>query len=123
MIKITIQEVANNFSLSKDTLRYYEKEGLIDPVKKNKSGIREYTAEDLKRIEFIKCMRSAGLSISVLKEYIKLYNEGVKTQDLRINLLERERISLKNKIEDMEKAYKKLEYKIKLYKEKSSNLP
>ena len=95
MIKITIQEVANNFSLSKDTLRYYEKEGLIDPVKKNKSGIREYTAEDLKRIEFIKCMRSAGLSISVLKEYIKLYNEGVKTQDLRINLLERERISLK----------------------------
>ena len=114
MIKITIQEVANNFSLSKDTLRYYEKEGLIDPVKKNKSGIREYTAEDLKRIEFIKCMRSAGLSISVLKEYIKLYNEGVKTQDLRINLLERERISLKSKIEDMENAYEKLEYKIKL---------
>ena len=110
-------EVANNFSLSKDTLRYYEKEGLIDPVKKNKSGIREYTAEDLKRIEFIKCMRSAGLSISVLKEYIKLYNEGVKTRDLRINLLEQERISLKNKIEDMEKAYKELEYKIKLYKE------
>ena len=57
------------------------------------------------------------LSISVLKEYIKLYNEGVKTRDLRINLLEQERISLKNKIEDMEKAYKELEYKIKLYKE------
>ena len=117
MIKITIQEVANDFSLSKDTLRYYEKEGLIDPVKKNKSGIREYTAEDLKHIEFIKCMHSAGLSISVLKEYIKLYNEGEQTRDLRINLLERERISLKSKIEDMEKAYEKLEYKIKLYKE------
>ena len=72
MIKITIQEVANNFSLSKDTLRYYEKEGLIDPVKKNKSGIREYTAEDLKRIEFIKCMRSAGLIYFCFKRIYKI---------------------------------------------------
>ena len=116
-MEYTINQVCKKYNLNASTLRYYEKEGLIDPVKKNKSGIREYTEEDLKRIEFIKCMRSAGLSISVLKEYIKLYNEGVKTRDLRINLLERERISLKSKIEDMEKAYEKLEYKIKLYKE------
>lgn len=117
MIKITIQEVANNFDLSKDTLRYYEKEGLIGPVKKNKSGIREYTENDLNRIEFIKCMCSAGLSISVLKEYIKLYDEGEHTKEKRISLLEQERITLKSKIEDMQKAYEKLEYKIKYYKE------
>ena len=117
MIKITIQEVANNFDLSKDTLRYYEKEGLIGPVKKNKSGIREYTENDLNRIEFIKCMRSAGLSISVLKEYIKLYDEGEHTKEMRISLLEQERVTLKSKIEYMQKAYEKLEYKIKYYKE------
>lgn len=116
MIKITIQEVANDFDLTKDTLRYYEKEGLIGPVKKNKSGIREYTENDLSRIEFIKCMRSAGLSISVLKEYIKLYDEGENTRDLRIKLLEKERITLKKKIEDMQKAYEKLNHKIDYYK-------
>lgn len=116
MIEITIQEVAETYALSKDTLRYYEKEGLIGPIEKNKSGIREYTEEDLARIEFVKCMRSAGLSIAVLKEYIKLYDEGDHTKSDRIKLLEHERVALKEKIECMQQAYEKLEYKIDYYK-------
>ena len=54
MIKITIQEVAEKYDLSKDTLRYYEKEGLVGPIGKNKSGSREYQEADLERIEFVK---------------------------------------------------------------------
>ena len=68
--KMTIKEVATKFSLTNDTLRYYEKVGLIGPIKKNKSGIRDYQEEDLKRIEFIKCMRSVGISIEVLKNML-----------------------------------------------------
>lgn len=116
MVKITIQEVAEKYDLSKDTLRYYEKEGLIGPISKNKSGIREYQEEDLNRIEFVKCMRSAGLSIAVLKEYIKLYDEGDSTKDARMKLLEKERVLLKEKIDYMEEAYQKLNYKIEYYK-------
>ena len=115
MIKITIQEVANNFSLSKDTLRYYEKEGLIDPVKKNKSGIREYTEEDLKRIEFIKCMRSSGLSIEVLKKYVELFNKGKSTVKERKDLLIGQREKLLEKQEDIKKTLDRLNYKIELY--------
>lgn len=117
MVKITIQEVADKYEISKDTLRYYEKEGLIGPVLKSSSGIRDYQEFDLERIEFVKCMRSAGLSIAILKDYIKLYEEGEQTKEARLKLLEKERELLKEKIDYMEDAYKKLNYKIKLYKE------
>ncbi len=116
MVKITIQEVASNYDLSKDTLRYYEKEGLIGPIKKNESGMREYSKEDLDRIGFVKCMRNAGLSIAVLKKYIQLYDEGEHTKEARIKLLEKERVALKGKIDCMKEAYQKLEYKIDYYK-------
>ena len=117
MIEITIQEVADKYELSKDTLRYYEKEGLIGPVRKNESGIREYSKEDLDRIEFVKCMRSAGLSINVLKRYICLYEMGNSTKEERIKLLENERILLQEKIRVMHDDYQKLEKKLMLYKE------
>lgn len=116
MIKITIQEVALKYEINKDTLRYYEKEGLIGPIKKNSSGIREYQSDDLNRIEFVKCMRSAGLSIAVLKEYIKLYDEGNHTKERRMALLEHEKEVLKEKIDFMQQAYDKLEKKIDYYK-------
>ena len=117
MIKITIQEVAEKYDLSKDTLRYYEKEGLVGPIGKNKSGSREYQEADLERIEFVKCMRSAGLSIAVLKEYMRLYDEGDSTKEARLKLLQKEQKLLKEKIDCMEDAYQKLNYKIKLYQE------
>jgi MerR family transcriptional regulator, aldehyde-responsive regulator len=61
-----IAEVSNKFDLTQDTLRYYERSGLIPNVNRYKSGIRNYTEEDCKWVEFIKCMRNAGLPIEVL---------------------------------------------------------
>ena len=61
-----IAEVSKRYELSQDTLRYYERIGLIPNVNRNKSGIRDYTDEDCKWIEFVKCMRNAGLQIEVL---------------------------------------------------------
>lgn len=77
---MTIKEVAEKFDMTNDTLRYYEKVGLVGPVKKNSSGIRDYSEEDLRRIEFIKCMRSAGISIEVLRKYVDLYGKGESTK-------------------------------------------
>lgn len=61
-----IMEVSEQFGLSSDTLRYYERIGLIPPVNRNGSGIRNYNELDPRRVEFIKCMRSAGLPVEVL---------------------------------------------------------
>jgi len=62
---MTITEVSKKYELSPDTLRYYERIGLLPSVNRNKGGIRDYTEEDCKWIEFIKCMRGAGLPIEV----------------------------------------------------------
>jgi len=68
-----------------DTLRYYERIGLIPPVNRSENVIRDYNELDLRRVEFIKCMRSAGLPIETLIEYYKLVQqmeEIQKTLDL-----------------------------------------
>ena len=73
-----IAEVSERYSISSDTLRYYERIGLIQPVNRSANGIRDYNEIDLRRVEFIKCMRSAGLSIEVLIEYVGLCSRATK---------------------------------------------
>lgn len=73
-----IAEVSNKFDISADTLRYYERIGLIPPVNRNTNGVRDYTEEDCEWVYFIKCMRAAGLSIEILIEYVRGYT-SIKT--------------------------------------------
>ncbi len=110
-----ISEVAQKFGLTTDTLRYYEKEGLIGPIKKGKNGIRNYDEDDIKRIQFVKCMRSAGLEISFLKRYIKLLDRGDETIKERREILVEQQKILKEKLDAMQEAYDKLTMKIDLY--------
>ena len=110
-----ISEVAKEFGLTTDTLRYYEREGLIGPISKGKNGIRNYTDNDIKRIQFVKCMRAAGLEINFLKRYIKLFEEGDKTVKERREILVEQRKILKEKLDAMQEPYNRLNYKIDLY--------
>ena len=110
-----ISEVAKEFGLTTDTLRYYEREGLIGPISKGKNGIRNYTDNDIKRIQFVKCMRAAGLEISFLKRYLQLFDEGDKTIKERREILVEQRKILKEKLDAMQEAYNRLNYKIDLY--------
>lgn len=110
-----IKEVAIQFDMTPDTLRYYEKVGLLNPIYKNSSGIRDYQEEDLKRIEFVKCMRDAGISIEVLKEYLQLFEQGDNTLSRRRDLLVGQQQKLEETIKDMQAGLEKLKYKIDLY--------
>ena len=85
---MTIAEVSKKYDLTPDTLRYYERIGLISNVPRNKSGIRNYDEKSCKRLEFIKCMRNAGVEIEILIEYMNLLEEGNTTAIARKNLLE-----------------------------------
>lgn len=112
---MTIAEVSKKFDLSQDTLRYYERIGLLPGINRNKSGIRNYTEEDCRWVEFIKCMRSAGLPIEVLIEYVALFQQGDKTVEARKELLIEQRKQLTKKMEDMKKTIERLDYKIERY--------
>lgn len=114
---MTIAEVSEKFNVSQDTLRYYERIGLIPRVNRNKSGIRDYTEEDCKWVEFIKCMRSAGIPIEVLIEYIELFQQGDATIDARKELLIEQRKQLIARMKDMQKTLERLNYKIAVYEQ------
>ena len=113
-----ISEVSKKFNISTDTLRYYEKIGLIPSVNRNNGGIREYTEEDCNWIEFILCMKNAGLSIKTLVKYVDLFQQGDDTIEERKELLINEREKLRIKMENMKKTLERLDFKIAKYEEK-----
>ena len=110
-----IAEVSERYGISLDTLRYYERVGLLPPVNRNKSGIRDYGEIDLKRIEFIKCMRSAGLPIEVLVKYVELVKQGDKTIEARKEILKDQREQLVVKMQEIQDTLDMLDYKIEVY--------
>lgn len=112
---MTIAEVSKLMNLTNDTLRYYERIGLIPPVHRNKSGIRDYDEEDLRWVEFIKCMRSAGLPIEALIEYVNLFRQGDDTTEARKALLIEQRDLLIKRMEDMQATMDRLNKKIEHY--------
>ena len=73
---MTIAEASKKYDISADTLRYYERIGLIPPVPRTKSGIRDYDEASCGWIQLMKCMRKAGVQIEALIEYVALYQQG-----------------------------------------------
>lgn len=112
---MNIKTVCERYDLSQDTLRYYEKIGLISPVERNESGVRNYSEKDCERIEFIKCMRQAGLTIEILSEYIGLVDKGDSTLRARRELLIEQRHALRQRMKDMKNTLDRLDFKVKLY--------
>lgn len=114
---MTITEVSKRYELNADTIRYYERIGLIPRVNRNKSGIRDFTEEDCRWVEFIKCMRGAGLSIEILTEYVNLFQEGSSIVKARKELLIEQRNQLADRIREMQETLDRLDRKIDGYEE------
>jgi MerR family transcriptional regulator, aldehyde-responsive regulator len=86
-------------------------------VNRNKSGIRDYTEEDCNWVEFIKCMRNAGLPIEVLIEYVGLFQQGESTSEVRKELLIEQRNRLMSRIKEMQETLEYLNNKIARYEQ------
>ncbi len=112
---MTISEVSKKYGISADTLRYYEKEGLIPPVHRTESGLRDYQEQDCNWVEFIKCMRQAGLSIDTLQKYVALFQKGNKTLAARKQLLLAEHDRLQAQIKTLQATLTRLNYKLDVY--------
>lgn len=114
---MTIAETSKKYDLTPDTLRYYERIGLLNNVPRTPNGIRDYDEQSCRRIEFIKCMRAAGVEIEILIEYMALLEKGKSTVTARKRLLEEQRIKLLEKQKNINETVEKLNYKIALYEE------
>ena len=114
---MTIREVSEKYGISQDTLRYYERIGMIPEVTRTASGIRNYQPEDLGWVELAICTRGAGLPVEALIEYVKLCQKGDATIPARLQLLQEQKVHLKEQKQQLEAAMDKLDYKISRYEE------
>ena len=112
---MTIKEVSQKYNISQDTLRYYERVGMIPKVTRTASGIRDYQESDLSWVELVICMRSAGLPVEALIEYVELYQQGDQTFSARLELLQEQRRNLEEQQKQLQAAISKLDYKISRY--------
>lgn len=114
---MTIAEVSKKYDISADTLRYYERVGMIPPVTRTASGIRDYQDSDLGWVGLAKCMRSAGLPVEAMSEYVRLYQEGDSTIPARLQLLLEQRQSLLEQKKKIDETLDRLNYKISIYED------
>lgn len=112
---MNIAKVSKKYELSQDTLRYYERIGMIPPVNRTPSGVRDYTEQDCKWVELAKCMRSAGLPVEVMIEYLKLTQQGDETIPARRELLLEQREQLQAQKAAIESTLDRLNFKIGRY--------
>lgn len=110
-----IAEVSKKYDISADTLRYYERIGLMSHVRRTASGVRDYSEQDCARIQFIKCMRGTHVSIEALIEYMNLFEGGDATIPARIALLEEQRDLVRQRLDEMQAGLDRLNYKIEHY--------
>lgn len=114
---MTISEVSKKYGLSQDTLRYYERVGVIPKVHRTEGGLRDYSEEDCGWVELVKCMRSAGLPVEMLIEYVRLTQAGDATIPERRQLLVEQRKQLEQQLQVIQDTIGRLDYKISRYDE------
>ena len=112
---MTIAEVSRKYGITADTLRYYERIGIIPPVPRTKGGIRDYGEDSCRWIELMKCLRSAGVRIEALIEYAALFQQGEGTEERRKEILMEQRELLLARMEEIQRSLERLNYKIENY--------
>ncbi|MYV21156.1 MerR family transcriptional regulator [Lactobacillus salivarius] len=116
---MNIKKVSEQLGISSDTIRYYERIGLVPPINRDKNGVRNFTDIDIQKLDFIKCMRHAGLSIESLHEYMHLYSlNDDRTIPARKKILEEEAEKLDERIANLQETRAYLQHKIDIYESK-----
>ena len=112
---MNIKKVSEQTGVSADAIRYYERIGLLPRVRRNKSGIRDFSEQDIATLEFIRCFRRAGMSVESLIEYMNLVEQGEGTEEARMHLLQEQRDKLDARIDELLATRNRMDYKIKNY--------
>lgn len=112
---MNIKSASDLLGISADTIRYYERVGLVPPITRTTTGIRDFKEHDIEALEFIKCFRSAGVSVASLVDYMSLYQKGYGTIGERLGILEAEKKKIEERLSQLQAG---LNLKIKHYKDR-----
>jgi DNA-binding transcriptional MerR regulator len=120
---ISISEAAEEAGISTYTMRYYENEGLLPPAERAASGHRRYGTADIAWAVFITRLRSTGMPIRRIREYVDLFREGPQTESERLALLEQHRDAVKERLAEVERNLEQIEKKIEMYRSNAQLVP
>jgi len=115
LMSMQISQLAKETGLSIHTLRYYEKEGIFPPVKRNENGIRVYDSEDVEWINFASRLRETGMSIADMKKFAQLVIQGDESKNECIKMLRQQNMRIKNQMEQLTRCTELINHKIELY--------
>lgn len=118
---LTPAQMASQTGVSIDTLRYYEREGLINVVERTTSGHRRYSADDVLWVEVLRCLRDTGMSIEQLRQYCDLGKQGDHTQPERMLLLQKHRDIVLQQLAAINESLVLIDHKIDFYKDALAN--
>ena len=112
-----IKEVSERYGISAHTLRYYEREGVLPPVRRDKGGRRDYSEQDLHWVEVAQCLRSVGLPIETAADYVRREQAGCMNAQEKIELLEEQHRAILAQREQLDALLALLEEKIQRQKD------
>lgn len=112
---MNIKDVGKKYNISADTIRYWERAGVIPPINRDQNGYRDFDEEDLDWVGHAKCMRDAGVSIEMLADYVQLFKEGDVTIPARKHILEEQQLLIKKKLDEVTLLYERITEKVMNY--------
>jgi len=115
-MRYTISEAAEKTGLSAHTLRFYDKQGLLPFVDRNKVGNRDFKESDFEWLAIITCLKKSGMPVKKIKQYIDWSMEGDVTLNERLEVFEAHKKVVTEKIAELETYMQKIDYKIWFYK-------
>jgi DNA-binding transcriptional MerR regulator len=123
LVTYSIAQAADRSGLSIDTLRYYERIGLVEPPARDSGGRRNYSEADLGWLVFLTRLRTTGMPIRLMREYAQLRHRGVGTTARRRQILVEHRADVRERIAELQSCLTVLDYKIDNYTEIERKLP
>lgn len=111
----SMKYIIDHYDITANTLRFYEKEGILKNISRNASGRRIYNDENIEWINFIRALRSTGMPINKIKEYVELYELGDDTLAQRKEMMMQHKIEIQNKIDEDLKHLELISYKVAMY--------
>lgn len=112
---MTIKDVSEKTGFSTYTLRYYEKEGVLQGVKRDDSGHRAYSQNDIDVLHFLNCLKMTDMSVKDIKKFTTLLYEGDETIPERLELLKKQKREVIKKLERTKESLEHIDWKIQYY--------
>lgn len=113
--RYTIGQVSDALGIPPSTIRYYEAKGLLPRIERTEGGVRAFTEEDLDWIRLIGHLKLSGMTISEIREFTSLYQQGDETIEERRALVRRRRDEIERQMEELKDTLDFITYKCWFY--------